>query len=63
MEEKNCEIRIHVATSYVDDQSEPDEDRYVFAYTITIANDGSLRTQTARFRKSVATASLANNRT
>jgi ApaG protein len=41
MEEKNCEIRIHVATSYVDDQSEPDEDRYVFAYTITIANDGA----------------------
>ena len=37
---KKCEIRIHVATSYVDDQSEPDDSRYVFAYTITISNEG-----------------------
>ncbi len=40
MDENQCEIRIQVATSYVDDQSEPDADRYVFAYTITISNDG-----------------------
>jgi ApaG protein len=38
MDNKNYEIRIHVATQYVDDQSEPDIDRYVFAYTITIEN-------------------------
>jgi ApaG protein len=38
MDSKNYEIRIHVATQYVDDQSEPDIDRYVFAYTITIEN-------------------------
>ena len=38
MDNKNYEIRIHVATQYVDDQSEPDVDRYVFAYTITIEN-------------------------
>jgi len=35
---KNYEIRIKVVTQYVDDQSEPDGDRYVFAYTITIEN-------------------------
>ncbi len=42
MKEFNCEIRIQVATSYVDDQSEPDSDRYVFAYTITISNHGDV---------------------
>ncbi len=38
MNNKNYEIRINVATQYVDAQSEPDIDRYVFAYTITIEN-------------------------
>ena len=42
MEEKNFDIGIDVATNYVDDQSEPDSDRYVFAYTITISNKGEL---------------------
>ncbi|MGB5257462.1 MAG: Co2+/Mg2+ efflux protein ApaG [Woeseiaceae bacterium] len=40
MNDNACDIRIQVATSYVDDQSEPDAGRYVFAYTITISNDG-----------------------
>ena len=40
MSEKQCDIRIHVATDYIDDQSEPDAGRYVFAYTITISNNG-----------------------
>ena len=40
MSKKQCDIRIHVATDYIDDQSEPDADRYVFAYTITISNNG-----------------------
>jgi len=40
MDEKHSGIHIQVATSYIDDQSEPDADRYVFAYTITISNDG-----------------------
>ena len=31
---------IDVATRYLDDQSSPDEDRYVFAYTIQIRNAG-----------------------
>jgi len=34
------EISIEVATDYVDEQSEPEVGRYVFAYTITIANVG-----------------------
>ncbi|MGI9200069.1 MAG: Co2+/Mg2+ efflux protein ApaG [Woeseiaceae bacterium] len=42
MDENNFEIGIDVATNYVDDQSEPDSDRYVFAYTITISNKGEL---------------------
>jgi ApaG protein len=40
MEEERCDIDVQVATSYVDDQSEPDSDRYVFSYTITISNNG-----------------------
>lgn len=39
------DIRIQVATSYVDDESEPDSDRYVFAYTITISNNGNTAAQ------------------
>ncbi len=42
MDEKHSGIHIQVATSYIDDQSEPDADRYVFAYTITISNDGDV---------------------
>ena len=39
MNEKRYDIRIQVATSYVDEQSDPAGGRYVFAYTITIRND------------------------
>lgn len=42
MDEKVCDIRIQVATRYVDEQSEPELDRYVFAYTITISNYGAV---------------------
>ena len=42
MNERDRNIRIQVATSYVDEQSEPDADRYVFAYTITISNEGDI---------------------
>jgi ApaG protein len=40
MENESYELRIEVATKYVVEQSEPDFDRYVFAYTITIENLG-----------------------
>ncbi len=39
-EKQNYDIRVQVATTYIREQSIPDEDRYVFAYTITITNDG-----------------------
>jgi len=42
MEEEQHDIRVQVATSYIDDQSEPDANRYVFAYTITISNNGRI---------------------
>ena len=42
MDDSTCEIGIQVVTDYVDDQSEPSSDRYVFAYTITIKNNGEV---------------------
>lgn len=42
MSQIDCEISIEVATNYIDEQSEPEIGRYVFAYTITIANLGSM---------------------
>ncbi|MEM8814962.1 MAG: Co2+/Mg2+ efflux protein ApaG [Pseudomonadota bacterium] len=41
MDDSSTDICIQVSTAYVDDQSEPDSSRYVFAYTITIRNDGT----------------------
>src|ERR1700742_2034291 len=35
-------IRIEVETTYLDEQSDPKERRYVFSYTITIRNEGSV---------------------
>ena len=35
-------ISVEVETSYVDEQSEPNEQRYVFSYTITIRNEGAV---------------------
>ncbi|MDA8390714.1 MAG: Co2+/Mg2+ efflux protein ApaG [Gammaproteobacteria bacterium] len=34
-------IHVDVKTAYLDNQSAPDANRYVFAYTITITNTGS----------------------
>ncbi len=33
-------IKIDVLTEYIDSQSDPDERRYAFSYTITILNEG-----------------------
>ncbi len=41
MDEKS-DFNIEVATDYIDEQSEPDIGRYVFAYTITIENRGTV---------------------
>ena len=39
---KPYDITISVDTRFLDDQSAPEEDRYVFAYTIHIRNQGKL---------------------
>src|ERR1041385_6941926 len=36
------QIRVDVETAYLDEQSDPGERRYVFSYTITIRNEGSV---------------------
>jgi ApaG protein len=41
-------IRVTVEAHYLEEESAPDEDRYVFAYHVTIANEGRLRTQLRR---------------
>lgn len=33
-------IQVDVKTTYIEEQSAPDQNRYVFAYTITIRNEG-----------------------
>jgi ApaG protein len=33
-------IRVEVETAFLDEQSEPHDNRYVFSYTITIRNEG-----------------------
>ena len=42
MEQAPHKIRVEVDTSYLEDQSDPKERRYVFSYTITIRNEGSV---------------------
>ena len=40
--EKDQIIRVEVETSYIEEQSQPSANRYVFAYTISIHNKGKL---------------------
>ena len=42
MDDEKYNIRVTVDTVYVEDQSVPETNRYVFAYTITIENSGSI---------------------
>ena len=35
------DIRVEAKSTYIDESSSPDKDRYVFAYTITIRNEGA----------------------
>lgn len=44
-EAKKYDIRITVATDYLADQSDPAAERFVFSYTITIANAGNIAAQ------------------
>ncbi|MEY2853723.1 MAG: hypothetical protein RL030_855 [Pseudomonadota bacterium] len=36
----NSRINVEVETSYLPDQSDPDDGRFAFSYTITVRNDG-----------------------
>ena len=40
--ESGYKIAIEVDTSYIEHQSEPGDNRYVFSYTITIRNEGEV---------------------
>jgi ApaG protein len=42
MESKRYAIAVSVATRFLDEQSEPTDERYVFAYTIRIRNEGAV---------------------
>ena len=37
------QIEVRVETSYLDEQSEPAEHRFVFAYTVTLHNAGQVQ--------------------
>lgn len=45
VKDKKYEINVIVRTSYLPEQSDETLDRYVFAYTITIANTGMVAAQ------------------
>ena len=42
MSTPNHKIRVDVETNYVEEQSDPKERRFVFAYTITLRNEGQV---------------------
>ena len=42
MNKRDYKINIEVVPAYIDEQSNPDQGHYVFAYTVTITNDGNL---------------------
>lgn len=44
-ESSTHQISVKVETSYIEEQSDPSADRFVFAYTITIKNEGTLAAQ------------------
>ncbi|MGV8711964.1 MAG: Co2+/Mg2+ efflux protein ApaG [Nitrosomonas sp.] len=44
-EHKKYEINVSIRTAYLPDQSDEDGERHVFAYTITIANTGTVASQ------------------
>jgi ApaG protein len=45
MPDKKYEMTVAARTAFVPDQSDPETGRYVFAYTITITNTGSVPAQ------------------
>lgn len=45
LEKQQYNIQVLVETAYINEQSEPGDNRYVFAYTITITNTGTVPAQ------------------
>jgi ApaG protein len=45
MDRKQYDISVHAVATYVAERSDPGHDHYVFSYTITISNTGSIATQ------------------
>ncbi len=48
MSSKTYRIEVEVETQYISEQSLPDQDHFVFAYTITIYNSGDIPAQLLR---------------
>ena len=48
MDKSEYAIQVEVETNYVQEQSLPEKNRYVFAYTITITNTGSMAAKLLR---------------
>ncbi len=42
IETQTYKIKVDVETQYIAEQSDPEQERYVFSYTITIRNQGSV---------------------
>lgn len=42
IDEQMYNIQVEVETQYIPEQSDPEQERYVFSYTITIRNEGSV---------------------
>ncbi len=45
MQRNKYAVDVEVTTRYIEDQSEPSAGRYVFAYTVTMTNSGSVGAQ------------------
>ena len=45
MSQSKYDIQVSAHTAFLEEQSEPSANRYAFAYTITIANSGSVAAQ------------------
>ena len=47
MSDSRYQVDVSVVTRYLADQSQPEHDRFAFAYTITVQNNGELPGQAA----------------
>jgi ApaG protein len=48
MSSNTYSVEVEIETQYIEEQSLPDQDHYVFAYTITIHNNGDVPAQLLR---------------